>query len=308
MTTPITNRSRFAFCAPPGTWINDPVPFYEPSTGVYHLYLQHNPAAPLDADKHWLHVSSRDCLSWTNHGVALAPSRVSGDSDVGGVWTGCVTQRGDGVYVALYTAIPTYKPFTQVQCAALSHDLHTWEKVPGIVTGLSHQPEGYGGCFRDPQTFLLGDKYYCIIGGERRNGQGGAAFLYEATDDTLLSWQYSHVLYEGDTATGHDFECPDFFPLPNADKWCLLTSREKSWWHLGTLNPDSLQFERESFGACDDESRYAAKSCVGADGERLVWFWVRDAGGEADGWSGALDHPRRVSLSADGKAVEFAPV
>ena len=129
---------------------------------------------------HWLHVSSTDLLTWQNHGIALAPSRTPGDPDFRGVWTGCITRRPpDGKYVALYTAIPSNDPFTQVQCAALSDDLMTWEKcADNPLTGLSEKPGGYGECFRDPQTFATPDgKWYCVIGSEQRNGAGGAAFL-----------------------------------------------------------------------------------------------------------------------------------
>lgn len=41
------NRPRYHFAAPPGTWINDPVPFFDDRTGRYHVYLQHNPGAPV---------------------------------------------------------------------------------------------------------------------------------------------------------------------------------------------------------------------------------------------------------------------
>ena len=53
------NRPLFHFAAPQGTWINDPVPFYDAPTDTYHVYLQHNPNAPVWGDMHWLHVSDR---------------------------------------------------------------------------------------------------------------------------------------------------------------------------------------------------------------------------------------------------------
>ncbi|MBC8137854.1 MAG: glycoside hydrolase family 32 protein, partial [Fibrella sp.] len=237
-----------------------------------------------------------------------APSRVQGDPDFGGVWTGCITRRpSDGMYVALYTAIPTYEPFTQVQCAALSNDLMTWEKVAeNPLTGLSEKPEGYGDCFRDPQTFFGPDgKWYCVIGGEQKNGKGGAAFLYEATDDTFLHWQYRHVLYEGDAETGHYFECPDFFRFPGSNKWCLLTSRGKSWWHVGTLDVETMRFTREAWGECDNELFYAAKSCGSAGSGRVLWGWIREDRPEPEqiraGWSGVLSLPRNLYLSGDNK-------
>ena len=199
----------------------------------------------------------------------------------------------------------------------MSDDLFTWEKV-GILDGLSEKPDGYGDCFRDPQTFQTPDgRWFCVIGGEQiggsrsgeaTDGKGGAAFLYEAMDDTLLSWKYRHVLFAGDADTGHDFECPDFFRLPGADdKWVLITSRDKSWWHVGTFDLDALMFTREVFGECDNDLFYAAKSCVGAGGERLLWGWIREERSEAAqvaaGWSGVLSLPRRVVSNFEGGAI-----
>ena len=295
------HRPVYHFAAPPGTWINDPVPYYDHRMGRYHVFLQHNPGAAVWGDMHWLHVSSTNLTDWENHGIALAPSRIQGDSDFCGVWTGCITRRpSDGRYIALYTAIPTNEPFTQVQCAAFSDDLMTWEKYENNpLPGLSEKPDGYGDCFRDPQTFLGPDgKWYCVIGGEQRNGAGGVVFLYEATDDTLLHWQYRHLLFEGGPETGYDFECPDFFPIPGSTKWMLITSRGKSWWHVGTLDKETMCFTREAWGECDNELFYAAKSCVGASGERLLWGWIREGRSEAEqvaaGWSGVLSLPRRI--------------
>ena len=315
------HRPVYHFAAPLGTWINDPVPFYDAATDTYHVFLQHNPSAPVWGDMHWLHVSSRDLLTWTNHGVALSPSRTPGDPDLGGVWTGCITrQPSSGKYVALYTAIPTHAPFTQVQCAAVSDDLFTWQKR-GVVAGLCDKPHGYGDCFRDPQTFQTPDgRWFCVIGGEQLGGKsgsrsdtvtdGGVAFLYEATDDTLLSWRYRHVLFAGDADTGYDFECPDFFPLPGTDKWVLITSRGKSWWHVGTLDADTLIFTREAWGACDTDLFYAAKSCAGANGERLLFGWIQEERPEAEQiaarWSGVLSLPRHVLPDGNG-GVRIAP-
>ena len=45
-------------------------------------------------------------------------------------------------------------------------------------------PEGYTDNFRDPKVFKDNDKYYCLIGAERKEGNLGTIVYYES--DNLL--------------------------------------------------------------------------------------------------------------------------
>ena len=49
---------------PRSGWLNDPNGLCR-IDGTYHVFFQHNPAAPVHADIHWGHVSSTDLLHWT---------------------------------------------------------------------------------------------------------------------------------------------------------------------------------------------------------------------------------------------------
>ena len=78
-------------------WMGDPMPFY--ADGVWHVYFQYNPVEPVWEKMHWGHAVSRDLVHWEHAGIAIAPLPDSAEED--GVWTGCVTRRGDGLYAAL---------------------------------------------------------------------------------------------------------------------------------------------------------------------------------------------------------------
>jgi beta-fructofuranosidase len=123
--------------------------------------------------------------------------------------------------------------------------------------------------------------------------------LYRSQD--LIHWQYLHPLFVGEAAqSGHDFECPDFFPLGDRD--VLLTSRDKTHWHVGRYS--GHRFTLQSRGIVDGGALYAAKTLVDDSGRRILWGWVREErSGDAQkaaGWSGVLSLPRVLTLGSDG--------
>ena len=80
------HRPRYHFTARRG-WINDPngVTWHG---GRWHVFYQHNPAAPHWGDIHWGHASSADLLHWHDEPLALAPSREPGAPDGHGCFSG----------------------------------------------------------------------------------------------------------------------------------------------------------------------------------------------------------------------------
>jgi len=67
---------------PPKNWMNDPCgPGYivtpnansSLTVGMFHLFYQCNPSAPMWGNMHWCHASSPDSIFWTNQPIALAP-------------------------------------------------------------------------------------------------------------------------------------------------------------------------------------------------------------------------------------------
>jgi beta-fructofuranosidase len=284
------HRPIYHFSADP--WMNDPIPFFW--DGQYHVFFQYNPAEVRISLMYWGHVVSRDLVHWEELPVALSPTPGSPDQE--GCWTGCVVEEG-GRFHILYTGIPRRQPLHQVQCLASSEDLVTWEKYAGNPV-IAEQPAGFGECFRDPCAWKEADGWYVIIGSELPEGKGGAALLFRSAD--LKRWEYLHPFFIGDAArSGHDFECPDYFPL--GDRQALLTSRGQTHWHVGQTRDH--RFTLQKHGVIDGGAIYAAKTLLDDRGRRLLWGWVREErpGEEqrAAGWSGALSLPRLLTLRPD---------
>ena len=251
--------------------------------------------APFWGTMHWGHTVSRDLVHWEERPIALAPTPGGPDQD--GCFTGCVVAEDDRFHI-LYTGIPRLSPLQQVQCLASSADLISWEKYPGNPI-IAEPPAGFGECFRDPCVWEEKDGWYMVIGSELPEGQGGAALLYRSQD--LIHWEYLYPLFVGAAAeTGHDFECPDFFPL--GEGHVLLTSRGKTYWHAG--NCAGHRFTRAKWGVVDGGALYAAKTLLDDRGRRILWGWIREERSSeaqrAAGWSGVLSLPRALTLRPGG--------
>ncbi|MBL7067990.1 MAG: glycoside hydrolase family 32 protein [Candidatus Marinimicrobia bacterium] len=272
----------------PNNWMNDPIPFFW--NGEYHIFFQHNPEGAFWDKMSWGHVVSRDLVHWEQLPIALAPTPNSPDKD--GCWTGCVIEE-NGRFHIFYTGV-----YPQVICMASSSDLVSWEKYKDNPLNIN-KPDGYGECFRDPFVWKEKDAWYMIIGGEKRKKTGGVVFLYKSSN--LIDWTYLDTLFEGDTSTVFEFECPDFFIF--GDKYVLLTSDEKTWWHIG--NYSNHKFYRERWGMIDGGLLYAGKTLKDDKGRRILWGWIREDRTEESqiqaGWSGVLSLPRELKLLSDGK-------
>lgn len=293
---------------PAPSWINDPKPIFH--SGAYHVYFQYCPGIPYSGAKHWGHAVSRDLVHWEELPIALSPSD---GPDGAGCWTGCVVHDPvSDTFACLYTAVSDLSraDLGQTQCLAVSTDLVHWRKhADNPVISAAQKPAGFGNTFRDPCVWQEGTDWFCVIGGNRPEGDDefyeGVTFLYRSAD--LVSWEYLHPLYAGTAARD---ECPDFFPLdgPNGRKWVLLSSRGRTAWAIGTYK--SHRFVPESTGTVDDGLYYAAKTLVDDRGRRILFGWIQEDRLEADfvaaGWSGVIALPRVLELRADG-SLGFQP-
>ena len=179
--SPITDphRPRFHFTAP-RNWLNDPngLCFRD---GVFHLFYQHNPHAPIHGSIHWGHATSTDLVHWADQPIALAPG-APGEPDADGCWSGVLVDDA-GIPTIVYTGL---RGDQQRPCVAVgSQDLTTWVKDPGNPV-IDEPPEGLQlGGFRDHCVWREGGEWHQIIGSGIQ-GRGGTALLYRSTD--LRNW------------------------------------------------------------------------------------------------------------------------
>ncbi|MEU0947990.1 glycoside hydrolase family 32 protein [Streptomyces canus] len=300
---------------PPAHWINDPNgPFRW--RGRYHLFYQYNPQAPVHANVHWGHASSRDLAHWEHHPVALTPT--PGGPDEAGCWSGCVVDD-DGVPTAVYTGVDRGHAGLGSICLAVAEDddLVAWKPLP--VPVVSGPPTGQDvTMFRDPFVFRFGGRRWALVGAGHADGTP-SVLVYDCED--LHEWRFAGVLLDGrDPLTAEAFgpgatgwECPQLVRTPGGE-WVLavalwdgdprgtayLTGR------LTQLPDGGPRFIPRHGGRLDLGRDFYAPSVL-QDTERdraLLWGWSWEARPQQDvdraGWAGILTAPRVVDVHEDG--------
>ena len=302
---------------PARNWMNDPNgPIY--FNGMYHMFFQYNPLAPVWGDMSWNHAISPDMIHWKHLPVALTPTPDSPDSF--GCFSGSAIAVGPRVY-QVYTGtkegpreLATIRDgedrIQESQCLAYSDDakLVHWTKMPQPIVPLPPPGMKVTG-FRDPSAWKSGNAYYMTVGsGESK--VGGCVLLYRSTD--MKHWEYLHQLTSGTwngkptpnpCDDGEMWECPDFFPL-NDGHVLIYSTLGKVYWQSGDFDLATLKFHPKKAGELDLGAFYAPKSQLDAHGRRILWGWIQERRPESAmreaGWSGMMSLPRLMSLDKDG--------
>lgn len=294
---------------PHSFWMNDPNgPIYK--DGIYHLFYQHNPKAPVWGNIHWGHAVSKDLVRWKQRPLALAPSTENGELHC---FSGSCVIRDDGTPLIMYTSVGDGERNPQTgsqQWAAVgSQDLNTWEKVennPVIDSSIHGDLQILE--WRDPYMFSHGDSKYIVIGGSWEGK--GCALLYRALDRELMQWEFIDFL-SVDSA-GHDiWECPNFFQLEG--RYVFIYSPISSMqYEIGDF--DGRTFSPDTHGVVDYggwQGLYAANTCSMADGRVVMFCWMPEVlrsameeGGEFD-WAGVQAIPRILQISEDNELLMY---
>lgn len=327
------HRPRFHVVAPAG-WLNDPNGVGQ-WDGVYHLFYQYNPVAPVHDRIHWGHLTSRDLVTWTDEPVALVPG--PGGPDADGCWSGVLVDDG-GAPTLVYSGHRTDE--LEVGCLATgTPDLRAWTK--DAANPVVEAPEGLDVvAFRDHCVWREDGRWRQLVGAGIR-GVGGTALLFEGED--LRTWRYVGPLVVGDAGggpldgtlgapdwTATMWECIDLFHLaadgssgpprsgggdgPGADGDDGRDVLVFSAWDDGrTLHPLALTgtyagdaFVPDRLHRLDlgEGALYAPQSFTDDSGRRILFGWIQEqrppAAALAAGWSGAMSLPRVVTLDASG--------
>lgn len=308
------HRPQYHFL-PSANWLNDPNGLIQ-WQGTYHLFYQHNPGAAVWGNMHWGHASSPDLVHWQHLPIALAPDPNGPDHD--GVWSGCAV-RWNGLPTFLYTGRDGER---ENVCLATSRDdLLTLEKYAGnpVIPGPPAELDQVG--FRDPYLWQENGTWWMVVGSGLRD-VGGVILLYSSPD--LLSWRYQGILLAGDSTqhepvwTGEMWECPNFFPLgqANGSKHMLMISPMDlhpsrslyTIYFLGTF--ENGEFIPEHLAKMDggDIYFYAPQAFQDEQGRRIAIGWSREArtiaASVAAGWAGVMTLPRLLDLGPDGHLTQ----
>lgn len=312
-------RPRFHFVAP-GGWLNDPNGMCQ-REGVYHLFYQYNPHAPVHHRIHWGHATSRDLVTWTDEPVALVPDDEGPDRD--GCWSGVVVDD-DGVPTIVYSG---HHDDRELPCVAVgSADLRTWVKDPGNPVIAATPPGADVHGFRDHCVWREDGRWRHLVGSGLR-GRGGTAYLYESDD--LRDWRLVGPLVEPAAPKGVStdpdwagtmWECVDLFRPPVEDSadadvvaapdvlvfsaWDEGVTHHPLYW-TGRYEGDTFTPERLHRLDLGGRYFYAPQSMRDRSGRRILFAWMQegrpDEAATAAGWSGAMSLPRQAVLGADGR-------
>jgi len=282
---------------PPALWMNDPNGPIQ-WKGWYHVFYQHNPYGDGWGNMHWGHARSRDLVRWEHLPIALWPSKEVGEDHV---FSGCSAVNGRGEPMIFYTSIGRGKGadiHAEQWVATGSDDLMQWVKHPSnpVMTEALHgERKVYD--WRDPFIFKAGRRTMMVCGGNLNHGKGGEGVvnLYEAKDESLLSWSYRGVLFTHPDPEVKNIECPLFFPM--GDTWVLILSpHRRVEWFTGTFDTSAGRFTAKRRGLVDyGEHFYAPNAFADESGRRVMFGWGRGFP-EGRGWNGCLTLPRVLSV------------
>ncbi|QAY65260.1 glycoside hydrolase family 32 protein [Paenibacillus protaetiae] len=297
-------RPIYHFTAP-SNWMNDPNgPFQW--KGEYHLFYQHNPAAPEWGDIHWGHAKSADLVNWTHLPAALSPSRELGEHHC---FSGCSVVSG-GEVTLFYTSIGEgdRNPVAGAQqWMARGKDLRNWRKAEHnpVLTSDLHGDMNVTE-WRDPYVWKEQDGWRMLLGGTE--GGSGCGMIYQSDD--LEHWTFRGILYRGEESI---WECPHLFRF--GDQAVLFYSPSGPVRYIsGTIRNDRLTdiVHRGTADYGGWEGYYASTGFVDEADRRILLGWVPEGSRgsrfpEAMDWAGALALPRIVDLKPSG-VLSMAPI
>jgi fructan beta-fructosidase len=218
-------RPRIHF-TPAANWMNDPngMVFYN---GVYHLFYQHNPGAPVWGPMHWGHATSKDLIHWEHLPIGIYPDSLgtifSGSAVVDINNTSGFGKGNQIPLVAIYTqhnmdGEKAGRDDYQNQSISVSLDeAKTWKTYAGNpVIKTPHLKD-----FRDPKVFWYAPNKSWIMS----LAVGPNIEFYSSPN--LKSWKKeSQVGGAGMGVHDGNWECPDLVSFDDHGKkvWVLIVN------------------------------------------------------------------------------------
>lgn len=243
-------------------WINDPngLVYWN---GVYHMFYQHNPAAPTWENMHWGHAVSKDLIHWEEKDIALFPD------ERGTMWSGSAivdkynllgknTEQSEAA-VLFYT---TTNPF----CQNISYSTDDFETIEHYE-GNPVVPNIFGGN-RDPKVIFC-KELGCYIMALWIDGEEYCILKSE----NLTQWsEVQRIVLEGDN------ECPDIFPLEDGcgnRRWVFMGARDR--YLIGTFREGRFVPEQPVMRLYYGNAAYAGQTFSNLDNGRTVRIvWTTD--------------------------------
>lgn len=286
-------RGQFHYSVQDG-WANDIHGLtHDKETGVYHMFHQFYDDTRW-GPMHWLHMTSKDLLTWETHPVSMYPDAngamfngtvVPDPDNTSGLFNGKSSRN----WVALITADGNGQ---RLELATSTDYGTTWNKIKDIAADWTDDPLGSRD-FRDPNIFRWENKWFMVIA-------GGPLRIYSS--DNLIDWTCETPY--GDLHT----ECPDLYPIQLEDgtvKWVL--SRGGRFYKVGDFTDENGSWEfipDEEYEGNADGPEHNGVMNFGKDSYAAITWYEQDFGSEArptipviteTNWMNTWDYCREVA-------------
>lgn len=284
-----------------------------------HLFYLRVPATIADPeDRHWQaevgHATSRDLVTWHDHGIALSPAPGPAWDDKA-IWTGSIIHH-HGTWYWFYTAL-THADRQQRIGLATSTDLETWARHPAnpiLSADLSWIESNDGDvAFRDPWVIPDpgGDGWLMYITTRVNHGPiDGRGVIALARSPNLTEWTLDGPVTT--PGTFGEMEVPQYLEIAGRHYLLFCTGRHAAarlaqpgaepWIGTHYLTSDAAEgpwvLASEPPMAADLAGTWYAGRILELNGQPFFFAWRRDRDGR---FEGGLSNPAPVRIAADGR-------
>lgn len=252
-------------------WLNDPNGMVFDGE-KYHLFFQHNPAAPVWGNMTWGHATSPDMIHWTQQPHALLPYRVDGRT--GTIFSGTAVidhnnslgvQKGSQKTLCAFFTFAAEPKFYQAMAYSTDGG-ESWTYWNEGRTVVPHQ--GFDNGERDPKVFWHEPSKQWVMTLWVQSNPGRVRFF---TSKNLTDWEFA-----SDLMRGWAFECMDvvFYPTNDGGEKAVIYDASFDY-EVGTFDGKEFHTEAGPF-VPGGGNFYAAQTFNNSPDGRVVQIgWMR---------------------------------
>lgn len=304
---------------PPHGLLNDPNGFCY-FNGEYHLFYQWYPFGTFHGMKHWMHLTSSDLYSWSEHGSKITPVE---KYESHGAYSGAAFVENDSAYLFYTGNVKNGEERDANQCIAILNKDNQVTKSDNNPIIRSF-PKGYTGHVRDPKIIKDGDVYYMLLGAQREVDLKGSIIVY--CSDNLVDWTLKGELsidIDADFNEAYMFECPDLLEVDGQDvlifspqgispKQERFHNRYNVVYCIGRIDWASLTFTVTHWDELDRGFDFYAPQTMNNNPSEpilIAWAGTDDSlPSEKYGWINCLTAPRKLSIKENKLYQELEPI
>lgn len=277
--------------------------------GEHHLFYQWFPLGPVHGLKHWYHVSTKDFIHFTDHGIAMYPDQ---EYDRHGCYTGVGVPKDDYLYL-FYTAnlLDDGNNRFPTQVMAIMNKQGEVEKK-GIVVDVNF--ESYTSEFRDPILINRDGYYHMLIGAQGHDEKGKLAYYRGKYID---DYKYVGNIDVGLGDFGFMWECPNYYEQDNKgvyifspqgvssdNKYDLKNVFSVVYMVGDRIDFETLEFNNQGYRELDKGfDFYAPQTYLDNQQRQILIGWLgnskSDYPTDKNNWAHMLTLPRELTIEND---------